>query len=103
MLANQVKPRHLLIAAGLGNASSMHCTVSAQVQLMVFHLSSVTFEWNVLLDLSGEAATKSFGMLSPELSLKVLSESTRTMAIWVIHVGEGVGDIPGIQGDSGGL
>ena len=38
-LANQAKPRHLLMAMGLGNASSMCCTVLAQVQLMVFHLS----------------------------------------------------------------
>ena len=25
------------------------------------------------------------------------------MTIWVIRVGEGVGDIPGVQGGSGGL
>ena len=24
------------------------------------------------------------------------------MTIWVIHVGEGMGDIPGVQGGSGG-
>ena len=38
-LANLAKPCRLLIAVGLGNASSMRCVVSAQVQLTVFHLS----------------------------------------------------------------
>ena len=36
----------------------------------------VTFELNALLDLSWRAATKSFCMLVPELSLKVLGKST---------------------------
>ena len=35
------------------------------------------FKWNVLLDLSGEAATKSFGTLSSEFSLKVLLRSIK--------------------------
>ena len=32
----------------------------------------VTFEWNILLDLSGEAATKTFSSLVTELLLQVL-------------------------------
>ena len=48
---------------------------------------AVTFKWNVLLDLSREAATKSFGALSTEFSLKVLGKSTWAMAIRVIHCG----------------
>ena len=63
---------------------------------------SVTFEWNVLLDLSREAATKTFSPLVMELLLQVLSQSTRAMTIWVIHDDEGVGDIPGIRGVQGG-
>ena len=35
--------------------------------------------------------------------LQVLCESTRTMTIRVIHGDEGVGDIPGVRGGSGGL
>ena len=34
------------------------------------------FEWNVLLDLSREAATKAFGSLMAKLLLQVLSETT---------------------------
>ena len=63
---------------------------------------SVTFEWNVLLDLSGEAATKTFSPLVMELLLQVLSQSTQAMTIWVIHDDEGVGDIPGVRGVQGG-
>ena len=63
---------------------------------------SVTFEWNVLLDLSREAATKTFSPLVTELLLQVLSQSTWAMTIWVIHDDEGVGDIPGIRGVQGG-
>ena len=63
---------------------------------------SVTFEWNVLLNLSGEAATKTFSPLVMELLLQVLSQSTRAMTIWVIHDDEGVGDIPGVRGVQGG-
>ena len=61
----------------------------------------VTFELNILLDLSGEAATKAFGLLVPEFLLQVLSESTGTVAVWVIRGDEGVGDFPGIQGVQG--
>ena len=61
------------------------------------------FEWNVLLDLSRGAATKAFSSLVMKSLLQVLSESTGTMAIWMIRGDEGVGDIPGIRGDSGGL
>ena len=61
----------------------------------------VTFELNVLLDLSGEAATKVFGSLVPEFLLQVLSESTGTVAVWVIRGDEGVGDFPGVRGVQG--
>ena len=33
--------------------------------------------------------------------LQVLSVSTWAVAIWVIRGDEGVGDIPGVRGDSG--
>ena len=52
------------------------------------------FKQNVLLDLSGKAATKSFGMLSMEFSLKVLSESTWAMGIWMICGDRGHGRYP---------
>ena len=61
----------------------------------------VTFGLNVRLDLSGEAMTKSLSSLYAELLFKVLSESTWTVAIWVIRGDEGVGDIPGVRGGSG--
>ena len=61
------------------------------------------FEWNVLLDLSRQAATKMFRSLVTELLLQVLGQSTGTMAVWVIHGDEGVGDIPGIRGVQGGV
>ena len=61
------------------------------------------FEWNVQLDLSGEAATKTLSSLKTELLLQVLSKSTRMLTIWVIRGDEGVGDIPGVQGVQGGL
>ena len=38
-----------------------------------------------------------------ELLLQVLSESTWTLTVWVICGDEGMGDIPGIRGDSGGV
>ena len=37
-----------------------------------------------------------------ELLLEVLGKGTGTVAIWMICGDEGVGDIPGIQGVSGG-
>ena len=46
--------------------------------------------------------TKSLSPLCTELLLEVLSESTWTMAVRVIRGDEGMGDIPGIQGGSGG-
>ena len=64
---------------------------------------NVTFEWNVLLDLSRRAATKMFCSLVTELLLQVLSQSTGTMAVQVICGDKGVGDIPGIQGVQGGV
>ena len=65
--------------------------------------SSVTFEWNVLLNLSGKVATKTFCSLMAKLLLQVLGESARTMAIRMICGDEGVGDIPGIRGVQGSL
>ena len=64
---------------------------------MVIHLFTmynVTFKLNVLLDLSVEAATKLFGALSTEFSLKILSESTWAMAIRMIRCGRGRGRYP---------
>ena len=63
----------------------------------------VTFEWNVLLDLSGEAATKTFGSLVAKLLLQVLSQSTRAVAVGIIRGDEGVGDFPGVRGVQGDL
>ena len=63
---------------------------------------SVTFELNVRLDLSGEATTKSLSSLGTELVLQILGECARTVAVWVIRDDEGVGDIPGVRGGSGG-
>ena len=65
-------------------------------------MDCVTFGLNARLDLSWEATTKSLGSLQSEPLFKVLSESTRTVAIRVIRGDEGVGDIPGVQGGSGG-
>ena len=59
------------------------------------------FGLNVRLDLSGKATTKSFGSLSAKPLLKILSESTWTVAIWVIRGDEGVGAFPGVRGGSG--
>ena len=50
------------------------------------------------LDLSGKATTKSLSPLCAELLLKVLCESTWTVAIRMIRGDEGVGDIPGVRG-----
>ena len=61
----------------------------------------VTFGLNVRLDLSREATTESLSSLRPKLLLQVLSKSTRAVAIRVIRGDEGVGDIPGVRGDSG--
>ena len=63
----------------------------------------VTFGLNVRLDLSGKATTKSLSSLGTELLLKILGESTWVMAIWMIRGDEGVGDIPGVRGGSGGV
>ena len=61
----------------------------------------VTFGLNVQLDLSGKATTKSLCALCAQFMLEILGESAWTMAIWVIRGDEGVGDIPGVRGDSG--
>ena len=66
-------------------------------------MSNVTFKWNVLLDLSGKAATKTFGSLVVKLLLQILSQSTRVVTVWMIRGDEGVGDFPGIRGGSGDL
>ena len=80
------------------------------LQVLVFTLASVevsngisgvTFEWNILLDLSWRAVTKTLGSLMTELLLQVLSQSTRAMTIWVIRGDEGMGDIPGVRGVQG--
>ena len=60
------------------------------------NVGCVTFEWNVLLDLSKVAATKSFSSLHVELLLQVFCQSTGALAIWVIRGDEGVGDFPGV-------
>ena len=66
-------------------------------------MSNVTFKWNVLLDLSGKAATKTFGSLVAKLLLQILSQSTRVVTVWMIRGDEGMGDFPGIRGGSGDL
>ena len=67
-------------------------------------MHNVTFEWNVQLDLSGKAATKTFGSLMMELLFEVLCQSTRTVAVQVIRGDKGMGDIPGVRGGfKGGL
>ena len=63
----------------------------------------VMSKWNVRLNLSWMAVTKTFGMLWMQLLFEVLGESTGFVGLWVIHDDEGVGDIPGVQGGSGGL
>ena len=63
----------------------------------------VTFKWNIRLDLSGGAATKTLCSLVTELVLQVLGESTGTMTVWVIRGDEGMGDIPGIRGGFRGV
>ena len=57
---------------------------------------------NVRLDLSGKAATKSLSSLDAELVLQILGERTWAVRIRVIRGDEGVGDIPGVRGVSGG-
>ena len=82
----------------------IHAAQFDDVMLLTFeicHAKYVTFEWNVLLDLSREAATKTFGSLVTKLLLQILSQSTRAMTVWVIRGDEGVGDIPGIRGVQG--
>ena len=65
------------------------------------HIHSVTFEWNILLDLSGGAVTKTFCSLVMKLLLQVLGKSTWRLAIWMICGDEGVGNIPGVRGVQG--
>ena len=64
-------------------------------------MSFVTFGLNGRLDLSGEATTKSLGVLCTKLMLKILGESTRTVTVRVIRGDEGMGAIPGVRGGSG--
>ena len=63
----------------------------------------VMFELNALLNLSWQATTKSLCPLRTELLLQVLSESTGIVTVQVIRGDEGMGDIPGVQGVSGGV
>ena len=65
--------------------------------------SVVTFRLNILLGLSKMAVTEMLGALLMQLLLEVLSESAWFWVIWVIQGCKGVGDIPGVQGGSGGL
>ena len=65
------------------------------------HNKRVTFGLNARLDVSGKATTKSLCTLGTKPLFKVLSESTRTVTVWVIRSDEGVGDIPGVRGGSG--
>ena len=46
--------------------------------------------------------TKSLSLLRTKSLFQVLNKSTRTVAIRVIRGDEGVGDIPGVRGGSGG-
>ena len=62
----------------------------------------VTFGLNVRLDLSGKATTESLRLLRAKSLLKILGESTWTVAIGMIRGDGGVGDIPGVLGGSGG-
>ena len=64
--------------------------------IMYHNVITVMFEWNARLDLSEEAATKTFGLLLMEFLLEVLCQSTWTVTIWVIRGDKGVGDIPGV-------
>ena len=61
------------------------------------------FGLNVRLDLSGKATTKSLSSLCTELLFKILGECTGAVTIRVIRGDEGVGDIPGVRGGSGGV
>ena len=63
----------------------------------------VMFGLNVRLNLSGKATTELLSSLQTEPLLQVLSESTWTMTIRVIRGDEGMGDVPGVRGGSGGL
>ena len=63
----------------------------------------VTFGLNVRLNLSRKATTESLSSLQTEPLLQVLGESTWTMTIRVIRGDEGMGDVPGVRGGSGGL
>ena len=87
----------------------MLCTLYLKLMLQILCESSwfvgvcVTFELNALLDLSWKAMTKLLCSLQPKLLLQILSESTWIMVVWMICGDEGVGDIPGVRGGSGGL
>ena len=63
----------------------------------------VMFGLNVRLNLSGKATTESLSSLQTEPLLQVLGESTWTMTKMVIRGVEGMGDVPGVRGGSGGL
>ena len=99
-------------AAGAGKTflynTLCHTIRSHRLWYCVWHIrallpSCVTFEWNILLDLSGWAATKTFSSLMMELLLQILGQSTWALTVWMIRGDEGVGDIPGVRGVQGGL
>ena len=49
------------------------------------------------------ATTLLLNTLLSEFLLKILGESAEFVGIWMVQGCEGVGDIPGIQGDSSGI
>ena len=62
--------------------------------LIIIHSLFVTFKWNVRLDLSGMAATKTFGSLLMQLPLEILGESTRASSVRMIRGDRGRGRYP---------
>ena len=86
--------------------SVMHSTFSSiklQRFYILMHINvTVMSKWNVRLNLSWVAVTKTLGTLRTQLLSEVLGESTGVVGVQVIRGDEGVGDIPGIRGGSGG-
>ena len=62
----------------------------------------VMFQLNILLDLSTVAMTLTFGSLLAQLLFEVLCKNTGFVGVWVIQGCKCMGDIPGVQGGSGG-
>ena len=76
----------------------LSCTSPDQLfccsQCHLHWLVCVTFEWNVLLDLSRVAVTKTFCSLLMQPMSEVLCKSTRTLSVRMIHDGRGRGRYP---------